>query len=164
MVDSIHPSLLKIGLDTENVCFCIKRRTYFKKKQALSISNITDIPKAQPDRWTQRQQDRVWQWQSLAELVVDTDLSVAQWERREPVSVILLHRHMHTGIPVTSYRNTQVVIALNKRNQNVTVIYNNSLRINTVYKYREKSTDRTEHRNFYIHALLLPVIIFHSIY
>lgn len=58
---------------------CIKRRTYLKKKkQALSISNITDIPKAQPDRWTQRQRDRVWRRQSLAELVVDTDLSVAQ--------------------------------------------------------------------------------------
>lgn len=144
---------------------CIKRRTYLKKKkQALSISNITDIPKAQPDRWTQRQRDRVWRRQSLAELVVDTDLSVAQWERREPVSVILLHRHMHTGIPVTSYRNTQVVIALNKRNQNVTVIYNNSLRINTEYIYRKKSTDRTEHRTFYIHALLLPVIILYTIY
>lgn len=57
---------------------CIKRRTYLKKKKALSISNITDIPKAQPDRWTQRQRDRVWRRQSLAELVVDTDLSVAQ--------------------------------------------------------------------------------------
>lgn len=79
MVDSIHPSLLKIGLDTENVCSLYKKENIFKKKkQALSISNITDIPKAQPDRWTQRQRDRVWRRQSLAELVVDTDLSVAQ--------------------------------------------------------------------------------------
>lgn len=75
MVDNIHPSLLKIGLDTEKVCSLYKNE---KKKQALSISNITCIPIAQPDRWTQRQQDRVWRWQSLAGLVVDTDLSVAQ--------------------------------------------------------------------------------------
>lgn len=140
MVDSIHPCLLKIGLDTENVCSLYKK---VKQNQALSISNITDIPKAQPDRWRQRQQDRVWRRQSLAGLVVDTDLSVAQWERHEPVSVILLHRHMHTGIPVTSYRNTQVVIALNKRNQKVmsfTIIYF----VYTVYILTE-STDRTEH-------------------
>lgn len=68
-------AFLKIGLDTENVCSLYKK---VKQNQALSISNITDIPKAQPDRWRQRQRDRVWRRQSLAGLVVDTDLSVAQ--------------------------------------------------------------------------------------